>query len=215
VHGSECGAAGINWDTWAELGYEEEGGWWEQSNDCPLILDLNGDGIQTTNLFDSVSFFDPEGNGTLNRGGWTRADTEEAFVWVDLDGDKYVKHGELLGTAFPLPDGTTARNGFKVLQVYDRPENGGNGDGLMTKRDALFGKLLLWVDRNHDGRSDRSEVSKVKQSGIVSIRTSFEHVHKSDGNGNIVMLRSSYTMRHGRTVHERSAEDIGFIVVKD
>lgn len=214
VYGAECGAAALRWTTPAELGGGSGGGTDNPNTNCPLILDLNGDGIQTVSILDGVRFFDPDRDGVSNVGGWTRADTEEAFVWTDVNRDEAVNFGELLGTAFILPDGTAARNGFQVLAYYDAPELGGNADGFMTREDRFFHKLRLWIDRDHNGISTPDETMALPASNVVSITTAFEHVHTPDGNGNTIMLRGTYTTRHGQELTDRLAEDIGFRVIR-
>ncbi|MEA2568636.1 MAG: hypothetical protein QOI24_637 [Acidobacteriota bacterium] len=67
---------------------------------CPLVLDLNGDGIHTTSLAISpVSFWDRDFDGIADPSGWTDPDTEEAFLWIDGDDDRAVGPGELFGSA--------------------------------------------------------------------------------------------------------------------
>jgi hypothetical protein len=46
---------------------------------------------------------------------------------------------------------TDLENSFTLLAAYDTAAQGGNGDGVIGAADAVFGRLRLWVDANHDG----------------------------------------------------------------
>jgi hypothetical protein len=168
----------------------------------PLVLDLNGDGIQTTDLFYPV-LFDLNGDGTLDRVAWTCAWTEEGFLWLDLNRNGTVDGGrELFGQGTLLPSGETAANGFEALRVYDSPLYGGNADGIISEDDLIWSHLKLWVDRNHDGISQPNEIFSLRQFDIVAISLEYRHVNEVDGNGNLHPLQSIYFKRlteHGLT----------------
>ena len=44
---------------------------------------------------------------------------------------------QMFGNFTPLPTSSTP-NGFAALAVYDDPKNGGNGDGIIDARDAVW-----------------------------------------------------------------------------
>jgi hypothetical protein len=211
VRSSECAFADTRWTTSAETGGGGGGGTENPNTNCPLLLDLNGDGIRTASILDAARFFDPDGDGVPNEGGWTNASSEDAFVWIDVDHDDGVDRGELLGTGMLLPGGAIAKNGFQVLRVYDAPVNGGNADGVISRDDAVFTKLRLWIDRNHDGVSQETETSAAA-SRVIAIDADFTHRHEPDGKGNMLMLEATYLWRHGHHVERRSAVDVGFRV---
>jgi len=91
---------------------------------CPLILDLDGDGIPTTGLEDVVSFFDTNHDGIREASGWTSPYARDAFLWMDINGNGRPDPGELFGAGMPMPEGGYARNGFQALALYDDPEYG-------------------------------------------------------------------------------------------
>ncbi|HTG32326.1 MAG TPA: hypothetical protein VLB76_05300 [Thermoanaerobaculia bacterium] len=161
----------------------------------PLVLDLNGDGVQTTDLFAPVSF-DLNGDGVPDRTAWTCGWTEEGFLWLDLNRNGTVDGGrELFGQGTLLPSGESAANGFEALRVYDGLSYGGHTDGVISEDDLIWSHLLLWVDRNHDGISQRQEIASLRHFGIVAIGLDFSRVQEVDGNGNLHPLQSTYLKR--------------------
>lgn len=85
-------------------------------NLSPLVLDLNGDGVQTTDLFAPVSF-DLDGDGEAERVAWTYGSSEEGFLWIDLNRSSVVESGrELFGQGTVLPSGETAKDGFTTRE---------------------------------------------------------------------------------------------------
>jgi hypothetical protein len=64
----------------------------------PLILDLNGDGIQTTALENTAVAFDMNGDGRRDLTAWTNPQTEEGFLFYDQNHNRVVDgNQELFG----------------------------------------------------------------------------------------------------------------------
>jgi hypothetical protein len=170
---------------------------------CPLILDLNGDGIATTGAASPVVFADIDGDDSPDATGWTNPSTEEGFLWLDLNESHSVDRGELFGSRMPLPDGTLARNGYEALDVYDLSQYGGNEDALITRADSIWRRLRLWVDRDHNGRSSQKETSVLSAWRIVELSLARNTVHRYDGQLNVLMFAGSYRLKvSGDGVHE-------------
>ena len=166
---------------------------WAQACNSPLILDLNNDGIHTTDLGWAVSF-DIDSDGTPELTGWTLPESDDAFLWIDLNRNGVADSGlELFGDATLLPDGTFARHGFEALAVYDSPDMGGNGDGLISQLDLVWEYLLLWRDRNHDGKTDRGEVSRLRTYSIVSLGLDYRELRAYDDALNLHRYQGSFT----------------------
>jgi hypothetical protein len=177
---------------------------------CPLILDLNGDGIHTTGLESPVRFWNFSGVKTDS--GWTDPATEEAFLWLDSETDHAVEEAELFGSRMPSPAGGVHSNGFQALEKYDREEFGGNSDGRITTADRIWGRLRLWVDRDHNGIADATEISPPSRHRIVALNLDRAHDHTSYPNGNGLMLVGSYVRRTAADHFEqREMVDVGFI----
>lgn len=150
----------------------------------PLILDLNGDGIRTTSLAYPVQF-DLDADGSAETLAWTHPATEEGFLWRDLEPNGVVDDGsELFGVGTLLPDGSRAADGFEALSVYDTASQGGDGDGRITSRDAIWSRLRLWIDRNHDGVSQQMEVAPIHQFGVTTLSLTYIIQRGADENGN-------------------------------
>ena len=62
----------------------------------PLVLDLDGDGVETAGVNNNWVMFDLDGDGVKNRTGWLRPD--DGFLVFDRDGDGLINNGrEMFG----------------------------------------------------------------------------------------------------------------------
>jgi len=166
----------------------------QQSPTCPIILDLNGDGIHTTGLGDPVRFW-TDYEGAIESTAWTAPNTEEGFLWIDLNEDHVAQVSELFGSRMTRPNGDRYPNGYEALSQYDRQEFGGDGDGRITSRDRVWSRLKLWVDRNHDGISQSTEISVPAAHGIIALNLNRARAYAYDVNGNQFYLVGSYDVR--------------------
>jgi hypothetical protein len=141
-------------------------GAWAQCS--PIVVDTHRDGIQLGPAGRTVSF-DVNADGQPDTVQWVRPGGDEAFLALDRNRNGVVDDGaELFGVGTPLIEGGTAPNGFVGLAQYDRPLLGGNDDGVISRADAVWQELTLWVDSNADGIANRKEMRRPESFGLTS-----------------------------------------------
>jgi hypothetical protein len=180
------------------------------SCDSPIILDLNGEGFHLTDVANGV-VFDISGTGHPIRMGWIARGAENGFLTLP-GADGLVHNGtQLFGNFTPQPPSTTP-NGFAALAVYDDPKNGGNGDGIIDARDAVFASLRLWIDENHDGICQPDELHALPSLGVNSISLTYKLGEKTDQYGNRFRYRARVNPDKGTDVG-KTAYDVFFVTL--
>jgi len=151
----------------------------------------SGAGFALTNPQNGVEF-NFFGNGSLTQIACTVANSNVGWLALDRNGDGQIDNGaELFSDVSPQPNIAPGRRlGFLALAVYDQPANGGNGDGVIDKSDAVFSKLLVWVDKNHNGFSEPGELLTMQQAGIQSISLKYQTEKWTDAYGNQFRYRA-------------------------
>ncbi len=184
-----------NWYSYPTTGCpsnaRNNGGWCCNAH-TPIVIDVDGAGFVLTSLSDGV-VFDIAARGKREQISWTASESSNAWLALDRNGNGVIDNGaELFGDATPQPDPPEGqhRNGFLALAVFDRPENGGNGNGLLDDKDEVFAKLLLWQDKNHDGVSQPEELKHLSDFGIAAIDLRYWLSNYTDQYDNIFRYKS-------------------------
>jgi hypothetical protein len=153
------------------------------------VIDLSGKGFPMTDVQHGV-LFDMHSDGKKIRTAWTAANSDVGFLVLDRNGNGTIdSSAELFSNSSPQPAGRDAKNGFKALAVFDQPADGGNRDGWITAKDAVFSKLRIWIDKNHDGVSQPSELLTLKQAGVKAISVQYTDSKWIDAYGNQFRFR--------------------------
>lgn len=134
----------------------------------PLIFDLNGDGIKTTNIENGV-YFDHENDGFAELSAWV--DKNDGILVSDINNNQKIDNG----TELVLYD---------KLSQYDS-----NSDGIIEPNDEGYYNLRILKG---DGT-----ILTLEEAGILSINTNLQNVQNIDSNGNKQFKSGTYTKKDG------------------
>lgn len=149
----------------------------------PLVLDLDGDGLELVSLQNSAVFWDIDEDGFAENIGWVLPD--DGMLGIDLDGDGLIlTQAELFGSL--------SQDGFADLKLLDT-----NNDNVMNASDAQFSDLLVWRDINQNGISAENELYSLADLNIISMNLNATHPHNLYIEGHEISHASSYTVNDG------------------
>lgn len=150
----------------------------------PIVLDLDGNGIELIGRERSGVYFDMDGDGVRELTGWISP----------TDGLLVIDHNRN-GTIDSIDEliGDQNQSGFAELATYDR-----NGDGVINKRDAVWSQLLVWIDASSDGITDAGELRTLASLNIRAIDLNFTAVNFT-AEGNMIHEQSVFEYADGST----------------
>ncbi|MDD3597379.1 MAG: hypothetical protein PHE23_13230, partial [Sulfuricurvum sp.] len=165
---------------------------WVAPRRDPLVLDLDGDGIETLGVNATTHVvFDYDGDGVKTGTGWIKGD--DGFVVLDRNGNGTIDNGgELFGDQ-TLVNGAKASDGFAALSAEDT-----NHNGKFDAGDTNFTNVRIWQDTNSDGISQAGELHTLSELGITSINLT-STTSNTVSNGNVQIAAGTYTKTNGDT----------------
>jgi hypothetical protein len=157
----------------------------------PVVLDLDGDGVELVSFATSTVKFDMDGDGVRDDTGWVGPD--DGFLVLDRNGDGVIDTGSEISFAGDL---SGAVSDIEGLRPYDT-----NNNGFLDGGDAQFSTFQVWRDANQDGVSQASELQTLTQAGVVAINLTLTLTGASTENAgdNVIYGATQYVRPDGTT----------------
>ena len=165
----------------------------------PMILDLDGDGVETLGVESGVRF-DIDADGDKDKTGWVGAD--DGLLVRDINNDGIINDAsELFGEETIKNDGSKASDGYDALAELDSIN-----DGVINALDEQFDELRVWKDSNSDGITQEGELLSLEEANVSEISLGYTQSDRVD-NGNIIGLEGTYKDNEG---NEKEMADVWF-----
>jgi len=125
----------------------------------PIILDLNGDGVQTVSKDQANVVFDVDDSGFFKSTAW--ASKQDGFLVLDRNYNGVIDASSELFSNGLVADGVKGLASMRWVDV--------NGDGDITSLDPVFAQLRIWRDANGNGVMDDGESKTLNDLGITAL----------------------------------------------
>lgn len=127
----------------------------------PVVLDLDGDGLELTSSIASPGF-DFFGNGYAKASGWFNGG--DGLLVFDANLNGLVDNGAEISFLHQMPGSSTD---LQALAAFDT-----NGNSWLDAGDSEYAKFRVWRDSNFNGRTDTGELQTLSAVNVASISLS-------------------------------------------
>jgi Ca2+-binding RTX toxin-like protein len=157
-----------------------------QDSGKPLVVDLDGDGVEITELSQSTVFVDSGGDGLLHRTAW--AGDGDGVIFYDPDNTGEIT--EKRQYVFSEWDPTATSDIEAVRSVFDS-----NGDGVLDEADEAFSDFKIMVTNSDGSRTAKT----LTELNITSIDLTADATRIDLPDGSVITGQSSFTRADGST----------------
>ncbi len=163
----------------------------------PVVLDLDGDGVEIVTLDQSPAFFDFDEDSYQENTAWAGGD--DGILVIDLAadgtdgaGDGVIDQAKEVAFAGWHEDARTDLEGVQL--AFDS-----NDDGVLDASDERFDEFRIWQDANQNGVSDDGELKTLAEAGIESLNLTSDGELVGYSDGTIVFGETTFTKTDGTT----------------
>ena len=132
----------------------------------PIVIDLDGDGVELLTMDESFVLFDWDDDGFAERSAWVGRD--DGLLMFDENNDGLITTArEIAFAQWTEADDTDME---ALAATFDS-----NGDGKLNQLDADFASFKIWQDINSNGKIDGGEVQTLAFWGITEISLTYSN----------------------------------------
>lgn len=147
----------------------------------PIMLDLDGDGVELVDSETSTVHFDMDRDGIADRTGWTAAD--DGMLVLDRNGNGTIADSSEISF---VNDDESALTDFEGLRARDTNRNGG--------------RFQVWRDLNQNGVSEANELFSLRARDITRIDLTLNlSGDEILADRNVIFATSSFTAATARS----------------
>ncbi|MCF6238088.1 MAG: cadherin domain-containing protein, partial [Candidatus Marinimicrobia bacterium] len=148
----------------------------------PVVIDLDGDGIELLGVDESGVLFDVNGDGIPEQVGWVSPD--DGLLALDRNGNGVIDNGSEISFISDLPGAVSDLHG---LTAFDT-----NANGFLDSGDAQYGDFLIWQDVNQNGISESGELKSLSEAGIDAFSLTRTPTGNEAVGGNIITATAEF-----------------------
>jgi hypothetical protein len=162
---------------------------------APIVVDLDGDGVEYSHLDESNVMFDADGDGEKEHVAWAGAD--DGLLVFDFNKDNNITLTNEVSFIGYKEGAQTDLEGLRGLDT--------SNDNVLSQEDDTWSMFKIWNDADLDGTVDDGELKTLDELGIS------EFILESDDNMNLIgdiieHGKSSYTKTDGTQLEFSDAE---------
>ena len=190
------------------------GGFCACQDPCPIAVSLQGKGFKFTQPIVPLKSSGPAPPDVSSL--WSFPNADDGVAWLALDdspADGVIDNfGELAGNGRPHPEGVDAEswNGYEWLKRVDL-----NGDGIIDANDPIYSRLVFWLDKNRNGRSDPGELVSLSSQGVLGIDLNYKESKRTDEIGNQFRYRARLILSATSQAEPWSYDVISVVTAKE
>ena len=155
----------------------------------PIVMDMDGDGVEIATVEASTAMFDFNGDGFRSLSAWATGETG-CSVRSRL---RRTDHGSIRDRLRGLQGGRGERS--EGLAAFDT-----NGDGFLDAADDQWSQFGVWIDHNQDGVSDEGEFQGMESLNIRRVSLTSDNQQQQLSDGSTILGTTTFELETGESL---------------